>query len=285
MSHKVLAVASGKGGTGKTTIALALAQALAGRGDPVTLLDADVEAPNTHLFLTHQFSHRHQVTRLVPSLNEEKCTGCGICRKVCVFRAILMLGPKPSFFPEMCSGCGACTRLCPELALSEVTHDMGLVQTGSAGAIQFGTGELNVGESRAVPVIASVRKHEATGSITIIDAPPGTSCPVIAAVRHSDHLLLVTEPTRFGLHDLQLAVSMGRELGLAMSVLVNRDGIGTTDIAAWCQEQQIPVALKIPFERRIGEGYAAGRTLLDVRPDLAQPLLEWVDGVLAKVAP
>jgi len=180
----------------------------------------------------------------------------------------------------MCSGCGACSRLCPAHALVEVPHPVGMVRSGRAGAIRFAMGELALGEARAVPVIAAVREHEAESGVTIIDAPPGTSCPVISAVRKADHLLLVTEPTRFGLHDLSLAVDMGRALGLSLSVLVNRDGVGETDIGAWCLEQGVPLALRIPFERNIGEAYSAGRTLLDVRPDMARPLLGWLDHVL-----
>jgi len=283
MSRKVLAVASGKGGTGKTTVAVAMVQALAKRRAPVTLLDTDVEAPNAHLFLHPVLDHRDPVVRIVPDLNETICDGCGLCAEVCAFHAIAMLGPKPTVFPELCSGCGACSRLCPKQALRDVGHEVGRVETGQAGRIRFVHGVLNIGEARAVPVITEVRRHEAEEGTTIIDAPPGTSCPVIAAVRKADHLLLVTEPTRFGLHDLRLTVEMAQELGLTMSVLINRVGAGSTDIEAWCSNESIPVVLRIPFERDIGAACARGETLLDVRPRVADQLLSFVDSVRAEV--
>lgn len=208
-----IAVASGKGGTGKTTVATGLAVTLSSRGVPVRVLDCDVEEPNAHLFLRPELSFSREVTVLVPEVDEDACTGCGVCGEVCAFHAIVPIGEGVLLFPELCHACGACSLLCPEKAIREVPRAIGVLESGVAGpggAIGFAHGRLDVGEAKAPPVIAAVTAlaDVPTGEVTIIDAPPGTSCPVIAAVRGADLVMLVAEPTPFGVHDLRLAVEM-----------------------------------------------------------------------------
>ncbi|RJO64419.1 MAG: (4Fe-4S)-binding protein [Myxococcales bacterium] len=260
-----LAVASGKGGTGKTTLAIALALSLARQGEPVTLLDADAEAPNIHLFLKPEFTCKETVSRPVPEVDESRCTGCGVCRDVCAFKAIAVIGDKPLLFPELCAGCGACARFCPEGAIREIDHEVGWVERGAVRGLDFFRGRLKVGEARVTPVIDALRRHTRKKGVTIIDAPPGTSCPVIAASRKADYLILVTEPTPFGVNDLQLAVEMARTLKLPHGVVVNRADMGGREVYDYCRAERIPVLLEIPFDRAFAAAYATGATLLDVR--------------------
>ena len=215
----IITVASGKGGTGKTTVATSLALSLAEVYPPPPLfLDCDVEAPNGHLFLKPHFSEQQEVSLLIPEVDERKCTHCGKCAEVCQYHAIAVLGKRTLVFRQLCHGCGSCIALCPESALHEIPNRMGVIQRGQAMAgIHFARGVLDVGEPMAVPVIRQLLAmvHPATGQVVIRDAPPGTSCPVVAVAHGSDYLLLVTEPTPFGLHDLQLAVQVARALGIS----------------------------------------------------------------------
>jgi MinD superfamily P-loop ATPase len=268
-----IAVASGKGGTGKTTVATSLALSLALEADggrpPPLLLDCDVEAPNAHLFLAPEFTRRTDVSVMIPRVDEDRCTGCGQCSEVCQYHAIAVLGPKVLVFPQLCHGCGSCTRQCPEGALEEIPSPIGVLQAGTAqGGIDFARGVLNVGEPMAGPIIRRLKRWAAQqdGQIVILDCPPGTSCPVVEAVRGASFVLLVTEPTPFGLHDLRLAVRVGRSLGLPMGVIINRDGIGDESVADYCESEGLRVMLRIPFERAIAEGIARGQPLVALDP-------------------
>jgi len=268
-----IAVASGKGGTGKTTVATSLALSLALEADggrpPPLLLDCDVEAPNAHLFLAPEFTRRTDVSVMIPRVDEDRCTGCGRCSEVCQYHAIAVLGPKVLVFPQLCHGCGSCTRQCPEGALEEIPSPIGVLQAGTAqGGIDFARGVLNVGEPMAGPIIRRLKRWAAQqdGQIVILDCPPGTSCPVVEAVRGASFVLLVTEPTPFGLHDLRLAVRVGRSLGLPMGVIINRDGIGDESVADYCESEGLRVMLRIPFERAIAEGIARGQPLVALDP-------------------
>ena len=209
----IISIASGKGGTGKTLVATNLALSVAKQGK-VQFLDCDVEEPNAHIFLKPVFSRREQVCIPVPSIDEKKCTYCGKCSEVCAYRAIAVLKSRVLVFPELCHGCGACSYLCPEDAISEEYRETGIVEIGSSNGIEFIHGKLTIGEAMATPVIREVKKHIDTEKIDIIDVPPGTSCPVVEAVKGSDYCVLVTEPTPFGLNDLVLAVEMVKSLNI-----------------------------------------------------------------------
>jgi MinD superfamily P-loop ATPase len=266
----IIAVASGKGGTGKTTVATALAQALAKSGLPVSCLDCDVEAPNAHLFLRPQLAERQDVEMLIPQVDTKVCTGCGECAAVCQFHAIVELGGQTLLFPELCHGCGSCALICPEQAISEVPRTLGKLEGGmTPEGIRFGHGLLNVGEPMAVPVITQLKKWRAYGDagVVIVDSPPGASCPVVESLRGADFVLLVTEPTPFGLHDLRQAYEVTQELDVPAGLVINRDGIGNAGVEAYCREVGLPILLRIPLEREIGEGIARGESLLDIHPD------------------
>jgi MinD superfamily P-loop ATPase len=266
----IIAIASGKGGTGKTTVATSLAMSLSDTGRSVFYLDCDVEAPNAHLFLQPAFEQRKEVALLIPQVDDDRCNGCGRCAEVCQYHAIVVLGGKTLVFPEMCHGCGSCTLVCPEKAISEIPETLGILEGGSVdGGIQFSRGVLNVGEPMAVPVIHQLKKwrnFQSTDTV-ILDAPPGASCPVVESLRGADFVLLVTEPTPFGLHDLRLAVKLTHEIGVHTGVIVNRDGIGDTSVNAYCIEAGLPVLMRIPFAREIGEGIAQGKLLIEIRPE------------------
>ena len=266
----IIAVASGKGGTGKTTVATALAQALARAGHTVSFLDCDVEAPNAHLFLRPDLKERKDVMMLIPQVDADLCSGCGECAAVCQFHAIVVVGGQTLVFPELCHGCGSCALVCPDKAITEVPRTMGILEAGSSpDGISFGRGLLNIGEPMAVPAIAQLKKWRDSGDtgVVIVDAPPGASCPVVESIRGADYVLLVTEPTPFGLHDLRQAYELTRELDIPAGLIINRDGIGNTDVDAYCRQVGLPVLLRIPLERAIGEGIARGNSLLDVHPE------------------
>lgn len=267
-----ITIASGKGGTGKTMVATSLALSLAAASpeQPPLFLDCDVEAPNAHLFLNPRFTDQQEVGLLIPSVDEVKCTHCGKCVEVCQYHAIAVLGQKTLVFPQLCHGCGSCTAMCPEGAISEVLDRMGTIERGQAAlGIDFARGLLDVGEPMAVPVIRQLKKWAiaAPGQVEIRDAPPGTSCPVVETVRGSDYLLLVTEPTPFGLHDLRLAVQVATELGIPAGVIINRENGSYTALGEYCEDQHLPVLLRIPFKRGIAEGVAQGKTLVEIHPE------------------
>ncbi|NPV81786.1 MAG: P-loop NTPase [Firmicutes bacterium] len=266
----IISVASGKGGTGKTTVAVNLALTLEGNL-PVQLLDCDVEEPNAHLFLNPVFETTEKVTLPVPVVDESRCNSCGRCGEVCAFHAIIVLGGRVITFPELCHGCGGCSRFCTTGAISEEAKEIGLIESGHSGEIAFIQGKMNIGTPLAPPVIRAVKDKiidHGTNGVVIIDAPPGTSCPVVASVKDSDFCILVTEPTPFGLNDLTLAIGMVRELGIPFGVVINRSGLGNEDLVGYCEREEIPILLEIPFDRRYAACYARGGRLIEEFPEL-----------------
>ena len=260
-----IAIASGKGGTGKTTVAVHLAAALAARGRAVQYLDCDVEEPNGHLFLKPAIEASESVGIPVPTVDAALCIACGKCAEVCEFNAIAML-KKPLVFPELCHGCGACALVCPVGAIRETPRAIGVAETGRAGAIAFAQGRLNVGEPMSPPLIRAVKARRNPDAVALFDAPPGTSCPVVATVRGADFVVLVTEPTPFGLHDLQLAVDTLRPLGRPLAVVVNRAD-DDRRVQDYCQAEHLPILAELPDDRRVAETYARGELLFDRLPD------------------
>jgi MinD superfamily P-loop ATPase len=268
----IISVASGKGGTGKTLVATSLVLSLKD-SHKVTLLDCDVEEPNGHVFLRPVLTSHKPVNILVPRVAEDKCTHCGKCAEVCVYHAIAVLGDSVLTFPQLCHGCGACSYLCPEEAISEEPRETGVVEWGHSKGIGFVHGVLNVGEAMAPPVIRQVKEVASGNGVAIRDIPPGTSCPVVEAVKGSDFCLLVTEPTPFGLNDLALAVDMVRELGIPCGVILNRAGLGDNKVEEYCREQKIPILLTIPLDTEIARLYSRGITLVEGMP-------QWKDSFL-----
>jgi MinD superfamily P-loop ATPase len=262
----VLTVASGKGGTGKTTVAVSLAATAPGAA---TYADCDVEEPDGALFLHPAIAEKRRFTQPVPRVDTALCDGCALCAEVCAFGAILV-GRYPKLFPEHCHSCGACVELCPQGALREEPVARGTLSTGARNGLAFLEGRLTVGEASPTPLVRAVRSAAtAGGGLVVLDASPGTSCPVLAAARGSDFLLLVTEPTPLGLSDLELALEMGRALSLPMGIVVNRAGEGDdTGVRDLAGRQGVPVLASIPFDRRIAAAYAQGRVLVEALPEM-----------------
>jgi MinD superfamily P-loop ATPase len=256
----IVSVASGKGGTGKTTIATSLAAVL---GSKAMLLDCDVEEPNCHIFLNPEITYREEVTLPVPKVDMSACTVCGKCGEVCQFSAIVVIGDQVLTFPEMCHGCGGCTLLCPESAIKEDVRPLGILEAGTAGDIEFVHGIVRIGEAMSPPLIKAVKKRIRPEKTAILDCPPGASCPVITAVNGTDFILMVTEPTPFGLHDLRIAVQAVSPLNIPLGVILNRSDVGDKAVQQYCSEIGVPVLMEIPHDRAIAEGYSRGRLLVD----------------------
>ena len=250
----IVSVASGKGGTGKTSIAVNMALSIGN----VQLLDCDVEEPNAHLLLNPDVHSTEPLYVLVPQINEELCLHCGECAKFCQFNALFASSEKILFFPELCHSCGGCTLACPRQAITEEKRRIGALKFGAVGELKLVYGELDVGESVAVPLIKAVKKRIENKKNVIVDAPVGTSCPVIETVWESDFCVLVTEPTPFGLHDLKITVQVLRKMKIPFAVVVNRAGIGDKKVYTYCKKENIPILLEIPYQRKIAELYSKG---------------------------
>jgi len=273
-----IAVASGKGGTGKTTVATSLLGSLLDTDEIISpsnliFMDCDVEAPNAHLFLNPEFSERKDVHINIPQVDEQLCSHCGLCAEICQFNAIAVIGKKALVFPQLCHGCGSCTLMCPEKAISETENVIGYIEKGAVSQqVRFAHGYLNVGEPMAIPIIGRVKgayrvEHE---DLIILDASPGTSCPVVETMRGTDFVVLVTEPTPFGLHDLKLAVEVAQTMNIPMGVIINRSNIGDDAVEDFCHQMNIPILMTIPYEKRIAEGIAVGKLLIDIDGDYVE---------------
>ncbi len=253
-----IAIASGKGGTGKTTVASNLAFVARESGRRVTLVDCDVEEPNLHIFMHPRIENAGEFALPVPVVDEEKCTGCGKCDEACQFSAIVVLGRKVVTFYELCHSCGGCTLACPEEAITEKPRKTGAVEEGDADGVRFLQARLNVGEPMATPLIRELKRRLPEDGLSILDSPPGTACSVIESVKGADYLLLVTEPTPFGLHDLTLAVGMARALSVRTGVVINRADSGDGRVRDYCRAEGLELLLEIPDDRRVAESYSRG---------------------------
>ncbi|MFC1674958.1 ATP-binding protein [Candidatus Omnitrophota bacterium] len=264
----IISIASGKGGTGKTTVAVNLALSL----KEAQLLDCDVEEPNCHIFLKPEISESKPAFIPVPEIDESKCNYCGECSRICVYNALAVIPAEKDkkgnvlVFAHLCHGCGVCSKLCPQLAIQEVKREIGVVEIGKRGELEFVHGKLNVGEAMSPPLIRQVKKQILPDKTVIIDAPPGTSCPVIASVKGSDFCILVTEPTPFGLNDLKLAVEVVRKLKIPFGVVVNRSDIGDQETDSYCEKEKIPVLAKIPFNKVVAIAYSKGIPAIEAYP-------------------
>jgi len=269
----VISVASGKGGTGKTLVATSLALSLKDKNS-LQLLDCDVEEPNDHIFIKPNINYSQPVSIPVPKVDMEKCTYCGKCAEVCAYHAIAVMGKSVLPFIELCHGCGACSCLCPDKAISEVPYEIGVIETGNAAGIKFGHGKLSIGQPMAPPIIRRVKRLINKDHVVIIDASPGTSCPVVEAIKGSDFCLLVTEPTPFGLNDLMLAVEMVKELGIPCGVVLNRAGMGDNETEKYCAKKNMPIMMTIPLDTNIAKLYSQGISLVEGMPEYKRGFIE-----------
>ena len=269
MFNLIIAVAGGKGGCGKTTVAVNLALSLASE-KKVLIADCDVEEPNVHLLIRHKLLREKVVSVFTPKFDMEKCTLCGICADFCQYHAIVKVLDKLLFFQELCHGCEGCRYVCPKNAIVKGERVIGVVRecVSEDDALRLVYGVLNVGEPRASPLIEAVRRScSGDVDVVVIDAPPGTACPVIASIKDVDHVLLVTEPTPMGFYDLKLIVDVARRLGLSFSVVVNKAGLGDVKVYEYCEKERIPIVLEIPYDRGISELYSRGIPIVKAIPN------------------
>lgn len=264
-----IAIASGKGGTGKTTLSTNLAALFAEKAQ-VVLADLDVEEPNSGLFIKGKLEREDIKYKMIPEWNESTCTLCGQCQKNCNFHAVIQLGSQILVFPELCHSCYACSELCPANSLPMIKQRMGQLKQFRNKNMTFIESRLDIGQEQAVPLIGQtieyIEKTFSANILKIFDSPPGTSCPVIEATKDADFVILVTEPTPFGLHDLTLAVETMKELGKPHGVVINRQGIGNNDVLEYCEENKIPVLAKIPNSRKVAELYSKGKLVYSEIP-------------------
>ena len=284
--YGTIAIASGKGGTGKTTIAANLTVIAARQGLPVRYVDCDVEEPNGHLFLKPQVIRREELYSSHPHVDENLCQACGKCAQICAFSAIAMMGKKVITFPSLCHDCGGCYRVCPHGALIESRRPTGTVESGCAYGADVITGRLNIGEPMATPIIKKLKLdlQDADDRFTIIDSPPGTSCPVIQAIHGVDYVLLVTEPTPFGLHDLGLAVDLLINMGMPFGVVINRSGASDYLVHEFCSQHHVDVLAEISDDRYIAQAYSQGKMVVDALPEYQPQFTELLNAVLSKLA-
>lgn len=280
----VVAIGSGKGGTGKTTVATNLAVVGRQAGRRVQLLDCDVEEPNCHLFFTPTLQRRCKVTVPVPAVDRARCTYCGECARVCQYGAIVCMDRDVLFFPELCHSCGGCGRICPEQAIREEPREVGIVEEGRADGLSFASGRLNVGEARAVPIIAEVKKRIDRRATVLIDAPPGASCPMIETIRGCEYVCLVAEPTAFGLHDLALTVEVVRILGRPIGVLINRVGLGDDRVRQYCQREGLAILMELPNDQRIARACSDGQSIVQVLPQYKARFVELLSRIESEIS-
>lgn len=276
-----IAIASGKGGTGKTTLAVNLAFS---SEEDVQLVDCDVEEPNSHLFVHADKISEEEVFIPVPEIDKDKCIACGECAAFCEYNAIAALGGPPMVFPEMCHGCGGCEKICEQNAITEVDRRIGVVETSNSAKVTLVHGCLDIGVAMAPPLINAVKRRMDESGLVILDAPPGTTCPAVAAVSGVDYVVLITEPTPFGLNDLRLAVEMVRELGRDFGVVVNRAGTGDKEVQRYCREDNIPLLYEIPDDRRVAQAYSRGELIVDAVPEYRGTFAEILKTVKEAVA-
>lgn len=302
-----IAIASGKGGTGKTTIAANLAYVAAALDEGAAYIDCDAEEPNGHIFLKPRISGAEKVTVPVPEVDEQKCISCGKCSKICRFNAITLIADKVLVFSELCHGCGGCSLICPTEAIEEIERPIGKVEYGAvpfdeaeghstdtpgadgprAGGnreLFFAHGLLDVGEAIVTPVIRKIKRFIPDQGLTIIDAPPGSSCPMVESVNGSDYVVLVTEPTPFGLNDLRIAVETVKIMGLPTGVVINRSDIGNSEVLEYCRSEGLEILAEIPDSRELAEIYSRGEVISEKLPFFRSLMSELVEKIIKRIS-
>lgn len=276
----IIAIASGKGGTGKTTMSVAFALSI---DEPVQLLDCDVEEPNAKIFLDIKELEEENVYTLIPRVDTAKCTFCGKCQEVCQFNAITVLKDKVLIFDELCHSCGGCVKVCKYKALSETSKPIGTVLMGKVDNISFVQGKLDIGRPMSPPLIRAVKSRTDKNIVNIIDCPPGNSCPVITAISGADYVILVTEASPFGLHDLALSVDTLVALSLPFGVIINKADTGYTQVKEYCYDEGIQILLEIPESMKIAKAYSSGKTLLDAMPQMKDKIKSIIREIVVSI--
>lgn len=277
-----IAIASGKGGTGKTTVALAMASSI---NNEVIYIDCDVEEPNAHLFLNPELESAEAVYSFIPEVDVLSCTLCGKCEEICRFSSIVIMGKKLITYPSMCHGCRGCELVCPEKAISPGKREIGTVEQGRSGKINLLTGRLRIGEAMSPPLIKHLNSLIPDSyDFIIADAPPGASCPMVACVRDADFVVLVTEPTPFGLSDLSIALEAVRNMNLPCGLVINRSMHGNRSANDFAERNSLQILLEIPDDRAIAEGYSKGALLTEIRPDFKAEFIAMIDKIKETVS-
>lgn len=264
----ILTVASGKGGTGKTTVSVNLAVLASRNNRNVHFCDCDVEEPNAHLFLLPELEEKKQITLPLPIVDQDLCSHCGKCAEICEYNAIISLPKKTIVFEDLCHACSGCWLVCPEKAIAQGERIIGDTETGYTGELQFTHGRLRIGETQVPPLVEAVTATADKAKLVIRDAPPGVTCPAVATLHGSDFVLLVTEPTPFGLSDLKVTVELVRDLELPCAVLVNRDGSGDDRVNEYCREEGLHLLPGLPFRRDVAESISRGELIIDTIPEM-----------------
>ncbi|MCF8029571.1 MAG: ATP-binding protein [Desulfohalobiaceae bacterium] len=279
-----IAIASGKGGTGKTTVAVNLACYLRNLGREVTLVDCDVEEPNCHYFLSPEWDFQQAHNVPVPSIDQDACRGesCLLCVRECRYNALIWMVNHVMTFPELCHGCGLCSFLCPEGAISEITRETGIMRGGKARGIDIYSGSLNIKEAMAPPLINQLKSLAPRSGTVILDAPPGTSCPAVATVHDADYVILVAEPTPFGLHDFKLSVDVLKQMELPFGLVINRDGMGDNSLLDYAKQEGIPVLARLPHSREAARSYSTGKILIEDLPDFIEQYEQMVNTIYSR---
>ena len=263
----IISVTGGKGGVGKSTVSVAIAYNLTKKGYKVLLVDADVECPNDHLLMNieiNQMGHVADVSIPKPIINEDNCIKCGACVRACRESALFQVpGNVPTLLPEQCIGCGACSLACPVNAITEKDEKIGEILTGNGQGIKLLTGIMTPGYEEASPIVNSLidetKKIKENFEYIIIDTAPGTHCNVITSLRNVDTAFAVTEPTPLGAHDLDLILSLGKELNVPMNTIINRNGIGDNKlITDVIKRYDTEIVSQIPYDKKIFEAYSKG---------------------------
>jgi MinD superfamily P-loop ATPase len=280
-----LAIASGKGGTGKTMVATSLAASLATHYS-INFLDCDVEAPNAQLFLNPEFSSTSPAVIYVPKINPELCEACGQCVQVCQYHALAMIANQVLVFTQLCHGCGSCTQNCPTKAISEEEKTIGSLQQGTTPlGIKHYMGMLTVSEPMPTPIIHQLKRLEDDqAEVTILDSPPGASCAVVATIYDSDYVVLVTESTPFGLHDLKQMLGILEQIGTPAGIIINRDGIGDNRVEDFIKHTPYPLLMKIPYHNEIAAGLASGKLLTEIFPAYRTHFIQLYQQIMTQIS-